>query len=382
MKKRIKRFTFLLMFVATASQAGGIVLDIVQERAFGQNLRVNAKVVQLSDRTQQIVSRLGGHLEAYRVKPGQSVEKGDAIATIKSLELSRMSAEYLAASQKLAAAKERLATTRRLYEKGLASRQEVAAERMALANVRSRRDTLAEQLRSLGLRPESLTKPTDTLTVRAHAPGTVSQLLVPSHANIGSETPIVALTQKRGYYAVAYLSVDDAMKLPKTLAGTLTLGGKTHPCFFVTLLPRVDETTQRAQALFAVEEHANLLLDAYGEMALSLPPYQKAPAVKRSALTMWESEWVLFVPNPEAHDHEEEAHKEEAHDEHGGEEAAGHDEHGHETPPYLPRVVRIVAEEGDLVAVEGIAPGETYVSDGVWYVKSLLLKERMGEHGH
>ncbi|WP_456451601.1 efflux RND transporter periplasmic adaptor subunit, partial [Hydrogenimonas sp.] len=293
-----------------------------------------------------------------------------------------------AAGQELAAAKERLATTRRLFEKGLASKQEVAAERMALAGVQARRNALAGQLRSLGLRPETLKKPTDTLTIRAHAPGTVSRLLVPLHTNIGSETPVAALTQKRGYYAVAYLGVEEAMKLPKTLEATLYLGGATHPCRLVTLLPRVDETTQRARALFAVEERAKLLLDAYGEMALALPPYRKHPAVKRSALTMWEGEWVVFVPNPEAHGHDGKAHEEadheehEDHEEHDGEEAADHDEHGHETPPWLPRVVRIVAREGDLVAVEGIAPGETYVSDGVWFVKSLLLKERLGGHGH
>ncbi|WP_456451947.1 efflux RND transporter periplasmic adaptor subunit, partial [Hydrogenimonas sp.] len=113
--KKIREVFLPFVLVTLAIGSDKIALDTVTTHDFGKRLRVNAKVVQLSDQTQQIVSRLGGHLEAYHVKPGQSVEKGDAIATIKSLSLSRMSAEYLAAGQELAAAKERLATTRRLF---------------------------------------------------------------------------------------------------------------------------------------------------------------------------------------------------------------------------------------------------------------------------
>ena len=58
----------------------------------------------------------------------------------------------------------------------------------------------------------------------------------------------------------------------------------------------------------------------------------------------------------------------------------GHEEH--EEAPYLPKVVEIIAYNGDDVAIKGLKAGEEYVSDGVYFVKSMILKSSLGEHGH
>ena len=367
----MKKLLIIALF-AIAATASEIVTETAQTRMFGKRLDVNAKVVQLSNQKQQIVSRLGGHLEAYHVEPGEKVAKGDDIATIKSLELSRMSSQYLALGEKVAAARERLASTKRLYRKGLASKQDLDRERMRLASVEAERNTLKTQLLSLGIDLEKLKKPTDTFVIRAHADGIVEHLFVPSHTNIGSETPIASLVQSQGYYAIAYLAVDDAMAMKSTTKGELKLGKETYPCRMLYLLPKVDEETQRARVLFMIEtERKGLLLNAFAPMAIAMPPEKQYVAVKRSGLTMFENEWVVFVPV------EEKAH-ERGHDEaeHGEEE-----EH-HDEAPYEARVVEVVTTFGDYAAVKGIEPGEKYVSDGVYFVKSMMLKSELGEHGH
>ena len=58
----------------------------------------------------------------------------------------------------------------------------------------------------------------------------------------------------------------------------------------------------------------------------------------------------------------------------------GHEEH--EEAPYAPKVVEIIAYNGDDVAIKGLKAGEEYVSDGVYFVKSMILKSSLGEHGH
>jgi multidrug resistance efflux pump len=379
----MKSRSFILLFLTLGLGASPIQIEYATTRNFGLPIDTNAKIVQLSDQTQQIVSRLGGHLERYYVKPGQTVRKGDPVATLKSLELSRMSAHYLALEKELAAARRKLATVRRLHAKGLASDRELDDARMAVASVEARRATLATQLRSLGIEPATLKKPTDILTVRAHAPGVVSRLIVPLHTNVGSETPLATLVQKRGYYASAYLSPEKALALTPTVRATLDFAGKTFTCRYLSLLPSVDPATQRAQALFAIENpnDAKLLLEAFAPIRIETPPYRKLTAVRTSGLTLWNSEWVLFVPGPEekAHEHGHEEGEKHRHEEaHEDEEES---EHHEETPAFEPRAVRIVARFGEYAGVEGIEPGEAYVAEGVWYVKSLLLKSRMG-HGH
>ncbi len=177
--------------------------------------------------------------------------------------------------------------------------------------------------------------------------------------------------------------------MPKKVEGELHIDGERFRCRYLYLLPKVDEETQRAQMLFWIEsEKQPLLLNAFAEMEINLPPFKKYIAVKRTALTMFEGEWVVFVPAEEGHEehgeHEEHAEheKHEGHGEHG--EESDHDEHAEHTEkkPYEIRVVEPISRFGGYVAVKGIEPGEEYVADGVYFVKSLMLKSELGEHGH
>ncbi|BBG65318.1 zinc ABC transporter, periplasmic-binding protein ZnuA [Hydrogenimonas sp.] len=434
MRKRV--ITLLLAF--TALHASDITIEKAELKKFGKQIHVNAKIVQLSNQKQLIVSRLGGHLERYYVEPGAKVKKGDKIALIKSLELSKMSAEYLALGKKLEAAKARLSSTESLYKKGLASEQDLNREQIAFASIEADRNAIASQLASLGIDLHSLKKPTDTLTIKAHADGLVNRLLVPLHTNLTAETPIISLVQSSGYYAIAYIGVAEALKMPKKVEGRLKIDGIGFDCRYLYLLPKVDEETQRAQMLFWIEsEKKPLLLNAFAEMEIDLPPFDEYVAVKRSALTMFEGEWVVFTPRHteegeeheaheehgheehghEEHGHEEHGHEEHGHEEHGheehGHEEHGHEEHGHEEhgddehgddehgddehgdetehaehaehseeKPYEVRVVEPISSFGGYTAVRGIRPGEEYVADGVYFVKSLMLKSELGGHGH
>ncbi len=394
----MNRILITLLLTLATLNATGIVIEKAKLEKFGKQMHVNAKIVQLSNQKQLIVSRLGGHLERYYIEPGKKVKKGDAIAQIKSLELSKMSADYIAFGKKLTAAKARLASTENLYKKGLASKQDLNREQIAYASIEADRNTLASQLASLGVNPSSLEKPTDTLIIRAHADGLVSRLLVPLHTNLSAETPIVSLVRSSGYYAIAYIGVAEALKMPKKVEGRLNIDGVGFKCRYLYLLPKVDEETQRAQMLFWIESDKQpLLLNAFAEMEINLPPFKKYVAIKRTALTMFEGEWVVFVPAEEGHEEHGEHEEHERHEEHGehdehegneehnehGEES-DHDEHAEhsEKKPYEVRVVEPITRFGGYVAVKGIEPGEEYVADGVYFVKSLMLKSELGEHGH
>jgi multidrug efflux pump subunit AcrA (membrane-fusion protein) len=381
----------LLALCSLFALADRIELAHAQIKPLGKIITTNAKITQLSNQKQQIVSILGGHIENYFVEPGAEVKKGDRVVLIQSMELSKMTAEYIALSRQIEAARYDLDTAEKLFQKGVGSKQEKNAKLIALQEIKSKRNTLRSQLKALGIDPDKLKEATDELLLIAHADGIVGELLVPLHSTVDAQTPLITLVQQSGYYALAYLSVDDAMKVTPESKGQITLAGERYPCRFVQLLPEVDSETQRAQLLFWIEKDPkNLLLGAFAEMAIVLPPYHKAVMVRQSALSLFNGEWVVFTPQ-EAEHHEAESperHAEEEHHKEGAEiEKAGHEEHGgeheeHDAVPYAPQVVEIIAYSGDDVAVEGIDANETYVSEGVYFVKSMILKSSLGEHGH
>jgi hypothetical protein len=183
------------------------------------------------------------------------------------------------------------------------------------------------------------------------------------------------------------------MKVDEKTRGFVTVAGEKYPAHFVQLLPAIDTETQRAKVLFMMMKYPkNILINAFTEMEISLSPYMEAVMVKKSALTLFQGEWVVFV---EKHHEKKEAHGHENHDKvHEGEKEhtthnnhkeeehghGGHDEH--EEILYAPQVVEIIAYNGDDVAIKGLKEGDEYVSDGVYFVKSMILKSSLGEHGH
>jgi len=371
----------LLLLTIMIANADEIKISHAQLKTFGESIEVNAKIIQLSDQKQQIVSRLGGHLEQYFVQTGTKVDKGDKIAEIESLELSKMSATFIALKKEFSIAKEKVFNTHKLYKKGLVSRQELNTQQMSLTNIESKKNSLKSQLSSLNIDVKSLKKATDTFTIFAHADGKIEQLLANLHTNLNAQTPIVSLVQESGYYAEAYLPVDVALKMDKEIQATLILADKHYPCKFISLLPQVDHETGQAKILFWIESAQDmLLLNAYTKMQINTKGKEEFVAIKKSALTLFQGEWVVFVPNEEHHEEE----NEHAHEEHH-EEASEH-EHEHdgdeEELPYAAKVVEQLYTLEDFVAVKGIHADEAYVSDGVYFVKSLMLKSRLGGHGH
>ena len=402
---------YLLFLLPLLGFSSAIKVEHATLKPLGSMVHTNAQITQLSDQKQEIVSRLTGHLERYYVQTGKYVKSGEKVALIESIELSKMTAEYLALVQQSKAAQIQKNANMKLNQKGLSSQNDLSNAIIALEEIRSKQNALASQLKSLGLDPSTLTEATDKFILYAHADGVVGKIIAPLHSNVDAQTLLMTLVNQNGYYAVAYLGVKDAMKVTKETKGWIKVADKNYSSHFIQLLPNIDPETQRAKVLFMIEDSpSNLLLGTFTEIDISLAPTQNVVMVKKSALTLFKGEWVIFVEKEyeeeahhdeksdhdhdkekvehDEHDHDahkddkgHEAHATEAHDEE--EDAHGDGEHDeHEEVPYEARVVEIIAYVGDDVAIKGLNVEEEYVWDGVYFVKSMILKSSLGEHGH
>ncbi len=362
----------LLILLPLALTAQDITMAHAKEETLGKIISVNAQITQLSSQKQKIVSRLPGHVEHYFVTPGQKVKKGDKVVLIESISLSKMTAEYLALKEQAKAANEKLETARKLYKKGLTSQSDFNQIIIESENVLSKLNALRSQLTSLGVNTATLKKATDQFTLYAHADGMVGDIFVPLHSNVDAQQPLMSIVNQNTFYAIAYLSVADAMHLNKQSSGELTYARESYKAHFVQLMPVIDEETQRARALFALDSHPrNTLINTFTQMQISLPPYTKAVTVNKSALSLFKGEWVVFVKkeHDEAHEKEKQHEAKEKSEEEENEEAS----------PYEPRVVEPIAYFDDRVAIKGLNAGDAYVASGVYFVKSMLLKSSIGD---
>ena len=384
---------YLLLLLPLLGFSSAIKVEHAQLKPLGKIIKTNAQITQLSNQKQEIVSRLTGHLEQYYVQAGQHVKAGEKVALIESIELSKMTAEYLALIQQERAAQIQKDASMKLHQKGLSSQNDLSNAIIALEGIRSKQNALASQLKSLGLEPSKLTKATDKFIIYAHADGVVGKIIAPLHSNVDAQTLLMTLVNQSAYYATAYISTKHAMHVNKDTKGWITIAGKNYDATFIQLLPNIDKETQRAKVLFSISNSPEIvLLGAFTEIDISLAPTRNVVMVKKSALTLFQGDWVVFTEKehkedtsheePHGHDdHGHEAHTEDKeHANHEGE--AEHEEHEGEEVPYEANVIKIIAYVGDEVAIEGLNVDTEYVSDGVYFVKSMILKSSLGEHGH
>jgi RND family efflux transporter MFP subunit len=373
------RLLLPLTLLLTALYSVEIPTEQAKLQKFGKTVDLNAQVVQLSNAKQNIMSMVGGHIEKYYVKPAQKVKKGDRVALIESIMLSKMTAEYLSLQEQYRALNKNYESTKKLYDKGMTSQQELNNQSIKRDAMRSQINALRSQLNTMGIRTKSLRKASSDYILYAHSDGKVSEILQPLHSVINEETPIVTIVKRSDSYIKSFLPLEYASKVKVGQRVVVHYGKRELTSHVTQIMPEVDQTTQRIVVLSSIDDKTvELFINAYVGATLYFDATEEFVAVKKSALSFFNNEWVVFLPVKEEHGEEErgkrEEEKDDDHDEHG--------EHEEHEVPYEVRVVEIIVEDEDYAAVNGIEAGEAYVSAKSYYVKSMILKSSLGEHGH
>jgi len=365
-----KIFIFYTLFSLTLG-AVEIPTQHAQQRTFGKTVELNAQIIQLSNASQSVMSVVGGHIEKYYVKAGESVKKGQKIVLIESITLSKMTAEYLSLKKQFIAQEKNFNAVSKLYEKGMTSMSNLNDQSMKKDALLAKLNALNSQLNTLGIETVKLKKASSNFILYAHSDGVVSSILQSLHTSVKDDTPIISLVKNQAYYVKSFLPLKYANKVKVGQKIVIEQNGKNISSHITQILPTVDKSTQRIVLLSSVDENVfNLYINAYTKATLYFQAKEKYVGVPKTALSFFKNEWVVFVKEHHEEEHEEDKHKE------------GEHEEDSEEAPYEVRVVKVIAQDENYVGIKGLAVGEEYVSDKSYYVKSMMLKSSLGGHGH
>ena len=358
-----------LTLLLTSLTAVEIPTQHAEVRKFGQAVKLNAKVVQLSNAKQNIMSMVGGHIEKYYVKPAQKVKRGDKVALIESIMLSKMTAEYVSLQEQYRALNRNYVNTKKLYDQGMTSQQELNNQSIRRDAMRSQINALRSQLQTMGINTKRLKKASADYVLYAHSDGKVAEILQPLHSVINKETPIVTIVKRSDSYIQSYLPLEYGDKVKVGQKVVVDYADHELISYVTQIMPEVDSVTQRIIVLSALaDKKQEPYINAYLGATLYFDATESYVGVETSALSFYDNEWVVFVPsdaeNAEAGTKEQENE--------GEEEEEAH-------VPYEARVVEIITQDDQFTAVKGIEKGERYVSGKSYYVKSMLLKSAIGD---
>jgi len=415
-----KLYIFLLL-LSSSLLGVDIPTQHTKLHSFGKSIELNSKIIQLSNAKQAVTSLVSGRLEKYYVKVGENVKVGQKIALIESITISKMTAEYISLKKQYISLNKNYDADKRLYDKGLISMHELNNLNIKKSSMNSKIVTLESQLKTLGIDTKKLKKATANFILYSHSSGRISKLQKSLHTVIKEDESLISIVKNHAFYIESYLPLEygNVVKIGQKL--TIEYNNKTIVTYITQILPELDTKTQRVVVLSSIDDKVNnLFINTYVASKLYFKPKNKYVAIKKSALSFFNNEWVVFIPTKEdkhdehsahnrfddelsddldsehnhdedeEHDHKkDEKHEEKGHDEHDHEEESGHeeeegehDEHNEEQLPYEVRVVEIITQNDKYVAVRGIELGEEYVSDKSYYVKSMMLKSSLGGHGH
>ena len=400
MTKRICLLTFL---ITTSLFSVEIPTAHASKRSFSKSIELNAQVIQLSNAGQSVTSLVSGHLEKYFVEPGQKVKAGQKIALIESILVSKMTADFISLQKQYSSLDKNYQATKKLYDTGMTSMSEVNKQSIQKNAMLAQINGLESQLSTLGIDIKNLKKATPNFILYAHSSGTVSALLQQLHTVVRVDEAIISIVKEQAFYIKSFVPVRYASSVEVGQKMVVSYNNRDIITHVTQILPSLDEITQRIIVLSSVDEKADdLFINSYVKSTLYFKADTQYVAVEKSALSFFNNEWVVFVEvDSESHNesnegsevkshegvehnnHDDEKHNEDKdHDEHGDEEE---DEHGHEEHaevPYEARVVEIVARDDKFVGVNGLEAGEEYATDKSYYIKSMMLKSSLGEHGH
>lgn len=331
--------------------AAGVKTALVTRAALTEALTLPGEVAADPDRLARVSSPAAGRIDAVQFREGEPVKKGDALVVVRVPEIAKARAALRANEARAKAARANAARLRALLDQRLAAEQEVVnAETEAQALELDARST-AEQLGALGAGASgafavTLRSPIDGLVIARSAvvgqPATADQVL----------GTIADLSE---VWFLARIFEKDLGKLATGAKADVHLNAYADEHFFGTVEyigQQIDPVARTVTARVRLKnERGRLRLGLFGtcQVAVGTPgPAEARLVVDEASVTEIGDKKVVFV--------EERPAEYEVHPVTLGREALG-----------------------KIEVLAGLREGEAVVTDGVFTLKSIVLKGSFGE---
>jgi cobalt-zinc-cadmium efflux system membrane fusion protein len=335
-------------------QDAKIVTTAVTREQLSQALTLAGEISADPDQIASISSPAAGRIEEVKIKEGEAVKKGQVLVTLRVPEIGRVRSTYAATSAKASAARANAQRVTDLLGKGLASEQEALDAKAEAASLEVEAASLKDQLGAIGAGASGAF----SIALRAPLAGVVVMRNAVIGQPVSPEQTLGTIAALDEVWFLGRVFEKDLGRLQVGAAAEVRLNAYPNERFLGSveyLGQQVDPNARAITARVRLKNRENLLrIGLFGSAQISLGASEPGTArlvVPRSAITEIAGKPVVFV--------KEAADEFELHSVTLGQEAPGKVE-----------------------VLEGLREGEVVVSDGVFTLKSLVLKGSFAEDEH
>ena len=304
----------------------GIELGTMEKKQLTDSLKANGLLKVPNQNKASATATYGGVVKTILVQPGNTVSKGQVLATISNASFISMQEEFLSTSAKADLAQTEFERQKTLKEGNAASQKSFQQAEAELKTLKAKKSSLQKQLELIGINTATLSPDNMQSVVSITSPitGSVSDVKVNIGSFVEANNPIAEIVDNSQLHLDLYVYEKDLSKLKvgQTIHFTLTNNAGKEFDAKIFGISNTFEPNTKAIAIHAqVEGDKTNLIDGMSITALVSLQNAMLDAVPNDAIVSSEGQDYIFIVT-DKHSEEEYHHDEEA--EHK------HDESGHQ----------------------------------------------------
>lgn len=341
------------------ARTAGLEYEQVGTSDLSLEIERNAEIVYNANQYARLSSRAPGVIVEVHKDLGDSIEKGEIVATVDSMALGSAKADLLQSSELLALWQANAEREQSLMEKGASTERALLEAQTRLAEARVAVSRARQQLRNLGLSDDDITRVTEEndtgslLRITAPFSGTLIERAAVMGEVVDENDMLFAVADTGLMWAMIDLGERDLATVNRGQEVVFRIDGipnREFPGRLTWISTQLDRKTRTIKARAELDNHDQMLKAfMFGRATITAGAGAEAVTVPKSAVQWDGSCNIAFVRTSD------------------------------DGTTYQPVQLTLGFDAGDHYEVlSGLAIGDTVVSAGSFVLKNELLKDSIG----
>jgi cobalt-zinc-cadmium efflux system membrane fusion protein len=283
----------------------GIELANIEANQLTFSLKTNGLLKVPNQNKASVNSIYSGIIKSLRLQPGNTVSKGQIIATIANPEFIQVQEEYLSIHSKIILAEQEYNRQKELNAGNAGALKNLQAAGSALKTLTNRQSSLRQQIQLMGINPTSLKdgKLISVLAVRSPINGIVSNVLVKMGSYVEASTIVAEIVDNSRLHLDLFVYEKDMPKLKNNQLIHFTLTnnpGKEYDAQIFSLGSSFEGESKAVTVHAAVKGDKTGLIDGMNITAVISLQKATVQAVPTEAIVTFAGQDYIFMLTNEA----------------------------------------------------------------------------------
>jgi cobalt-zinc-cadmium efflux system membrane fusion protein len=278
----------------------GIELGTIEQKQLTASLKANGVLKVPNQNKASVNSIYSGVIKSLLVQPGNTVKKGQAIATIANPDFIRVQDEYLGTNSKIVLAEQEYNRQKELNAGNAGALKNLQAAETELRTLRSRKSSLEQQVQLMGINPASISngKLVSVLTIRSPISGVISNVMVQMGSYVDVSTAVAEIVDNSQLHLDLFVYEKDLPKLKNNQLIHFTLTnnpGKEYDAQIYSLGSSFEGESKAVTVHARVQGNKTGLIDGMNVTAIVSLEKAVVPAIPSDAIVNFQGQDYIFI---------------------------------------------------------------------------------------